>query len=271
MPQRYHDLRHRARPTITSSTTATSCWRPFSDKAHEYAAKVAEREGRRPPARRHRSPRSRPIGSCSPTASQILSRCVVWAGGLKARAIEGLEVLPNVAGSHQPSGRTSASRASPGVYAVGDGPQAIDPTATPYPQLGSVALQAGEAVADSILADIDGKPAPSFNYHDKGIMAMIGRRCRRRRDGQAPPRAPRPGGLRRLARRARLAAEHHPRPHRRLHELGLGLVLQQPRPRHHRRPRRAPHRLGRRRRSTIRQRRRHPTPAATEPARAALP
>jgi NADH dehydrogenase len=64
-----------------------------------------------------------------------------------------------------------------GVYAVGDVAQVTGPDGDPYPQLGSVALQAGQAVAASILADIAGKRTPSFHYHDKGIMAMIGRRA----------------------------------------------------------------------------------------------
>ena len=42
-----------------------------------------------------------------------------------------------------------------------------------YPQLGSVALQAGQWTAGNILADIAGKPHTPFKYHDKGIMAMI--------------------------------------------------------------------------------------------------
>jgi len=44
-----------------------------------------------------------------------------------------------------------------------------------YPQLGSVALQAGRWAARNILADIDGEPTTPFHYKDKGIMAMIGR------------------------------------------------------------------------------------------------
>ncbi|HEY6380063.1 MAG TPA: NADH dehydrogenase FAD-containing subunit, partial [Candidatus Dormibacteraeota bacterium] len=43
------------------------------------------------------------------------------------------------------------------------------------PQLGSVAMQAGVWAAKNILADIDGQQRTEFRYHDKGIMAMIGR------------------------------------------------------------------------------------------------
>jgi NADH dehydrogenase len=43
------------------------------------------------------------------------------------------------------------------------------------PQLGSVALQSGQWAAENIRADFDGKERTPFVYHDKGIMAMIGR------------------------------------------------------------------------------------------------
>ena len=43
------------------------------------------------------------------------------------------------------------------------------------PQLGSVAQQSGRWAAKNILADIAGKPRTAFHYHDKGIMAMIGK------------------------------------------------------------------------------------------------
>src|SRR6201986_1332905 len=45
----------------------------------------------------------------------------------------------------------------------------------PLPQLGSVALQSGTWAADNIIARLEGKQPKDFRYHDKGIMAMIGR------------------------------------------------------------------------------------------------
>jgi NADH dehydrogenase len=41
--------------------------------------------------------------------------------------------------------------------------------------LGSVAKQCGEWAAKNILAEIAGETRTPFQYHDKGIMAMIGR------------------------------------------------------------------------------------------------
>jgi NADH dehydrogenase len=66
-------------------------------------------------------------------------------------------------------------KAHSGVYALGDVANTPGPDGEPFPQLGSVALQAGKCAAENILADIDGKPRSAFKYRDKGIMAMIGR------------------------------------------------------------------------------------------------
>ena len=79
----------------------------------------------------------------------------------------------------------------PGVYVVGDVANIPARTATRYPQLGSVALQSGAWAADNILADFAGKPRKPFHYHDKGIMAMIGRGAAIAEVGAAPPRAAR--------------------------------------------------------------------------------
>ena len=65
--------------------------------------------------------------------------------------------------------------ASPNVYVLGDLANTRNPAGSFFPQLGSVALQAGQWTAVNILADIAGKPRTPFQYHDKGIMAMISR------------------------------------------------------------------------------------------------
>ena len=62
-----------------------------------------------------------------------------------------------------------------GVYVIGDIANIPDGDGGALPQLGSVALQSGGWAAKNILADLEGKPRQPFAYHDKGIMAMIGR------------------------------------------------------------------------------------------------
>jgi NADH dehydrogenase len=62
----------------------------------------------------------------------------------------------------------------PGVFVVGDLANISGPDGRAFPQLGSVALQAGVWAAENIVRDVDGEPMQPFAYHDKGIMAMIG-------------------------------------------------------------------------------------------------
>ena len=64
----------------------------------------------------------------------------------------------------------------PDVYAVGDIAAITDAkTEQVLPQLGSVALQSGEHVGETIARRIRGKEPKPFKYRDKGTMATIGR------------------------------------------------------------------------------------------------
>ena len=118
----------------------------------------------------------------------------------------------------------------PGVYALGDFANIPAPDGQSFPQLGSVALQSGQWSGeehrgrDRREAD-RAVPLPRQGHHGHD-------RSQRghRRDGRAPPRAPRADRVRVLAGRARLAHDRHPHPHRGLHRLGLGLLLQEPGP-----------------------------------------
>jgi NADH dehydrogenase len=66
----------------------------------------------------------------------------------------------------------------PEVYAIGDIAWITDAkTKKVLPQLGSVALQAGEHAGENIKRSIEGKEREPFAYHDKGTMATIGRRA----------------------------------------------------------------------------------------------
>jgi NADH dehydrogenase len=62
------------------------------------------------------------------------------------------------------------------VFAVGDVAwTTVEGSDRALPQLGSVALQAGEHVAGNIARLVEGRPTEPFRYHDKGMMATIGR------------------------------------------------------------------------------------------------
>jgi NADH dehydrogenase len=63
------------------------------------------------------------------------------------------------------------------VYVIGDAANIPADGGGFLPQLGSVAQQSGTWAAGNILADLRGTDRARFKYHDKGIMAMIGRRA----------------------------------------------------------------------------------------------
>jgi NADH dehydrogenase len=148
--------------------------KPFSDKAHGYAAKVLDEKG----VQIHLGTGVKEVGSGHALLSDgtvIPTRCVVWGGGIKGAPVAedcGLaagrggrvDVAPdlNLAGSDH-------------VYVVGDVANIPDGSGHTLPQLGSVALQSGAWAARNIIAELHGKPREYFRYRDKGIMAMIGK------------------------------------------------------------------------------------------------
>jgi NADH:ubiquinone reductase (H+-translocating) len=122
------------------------------------------------------------VSSVAPTRVTLKSgrvlkaHTLVWGAGLKANpTVEqlGVELARGNRVRVDPDLRIPGR---PEVFAVGDiawigdgnGDQAL-------PQLGSVALQAGECAGDNIARLVAGKEATPFEYKDKGTMATIGR------------------------------------------------------------------------------------------------
>jgi NADH dehydrogenase len=146
----------------------------FSDKAHDYVAKVLGRKG----VRLHLGVAVTEVGPGHVSLADgttIRTRCVVWGGGIMAPSVAGAAGLPQGRGGRIDVEPDLTVAGAPGVYAIGDVANIPAPDGNAHPQLGSVALQSGVAAADNILADFAGKPRKAFHYHDKGIMAMIGR------------------------------------------------------------------------------------------------
>jgi NADH:ubiquinone reductase (H+-translocating) len=147
---------------------------PFSDRAHDYVAKVLGRKG----VRLHLGVAVTEIGPGHVTladGSTIRTRCVVWGGGIKAPALAGAAGIPQGRGGRVDVLPDLTVDGVPGFYAIGDVANIPSPDGATHPQLGSVALQSGTSAADNLVADFRGKHRKPFHYHDKGIMAMIGR------------------------------------------------------------------------------------------------
>jgi NADH dehydrogenase len=234
----------------------------FSDKAHAYAARVLQERGVLLKLGTGVQAVADDRVELS-DGSSILTRCVVWGGGLKAAPLAAASGLGAGRGGRIDVGPDLTVEGVEVVYLAGDIANIPGPDGRAFPQLGSVALQSGQSIGKNILREVGGKPRVAFHYKDKGIMGDDRARRGRRRGRAAPPRAPRPRRLRGLARRARGADERRPQPRRSLHRLGLGLLLEDPRTAAARPAlgRRAD-RLGRRRR---RRQRRDPRRGLTRP------
>ncbi|HLJ99948.1 MAG TPA: NAD(P)/FAD-dependent oxidoreductase, partial [Streptosporangiaceae bacterium] len=101
------------------------------------------------------------------------SHLTVWAAGVAASEAVAGWGLPQGQHGRIVVGADLRVRDQERIFAVGD--IAVNPD-DPAPQLAQPALQMGRHAARQIVRIERGLPAEPFRYHDKGIMATIGRR-----------------------------------------------------------------------------------------------
>jgi NADH dehydrogenase len=146
----------------------------FPVDAHAYAAEALQRKG----VQLRMGTGVKEVASDRVLLSDgtsIFTRTVVWAGGLMASPLAANSGLPRGHGGRIEVEPDLTVPGFPGVYALGDFANILGADNQVLPQLGSVAQQGGEWTAKNILAEIAGETRTPFQYHDKGIMAMIGR------------------------------------------------------------------------------------------------
>jgi NADH dehydrogenase len=155
---------------------------PFKPSASAYAADTLR--GRGVDLRLGRMVRTvTPTSVVLDDGSEIATQTVVWAGGVTVEDT----VASRLGTPAGPNGRLLVGSDlsitdRPEAFAVGDaaavpwGPGGDDPGQI-CPQLAQVAIQSGAHAARQILNRMEGRPTRTFRYHDKGIMATIGRRA----------------------------------------------------------------------------------------------
>jgi NADH dehydrogenase len=176
MPHKYQDLAiDRARVIVVD--LGPTVLAAFSDKAHDYAAAQLRKRG----VELLLGLSAQEVTADHAVLSDgttIPTRLVVWGGGEMAAPLAG-----TTGGLDQGRGGRIDVRPDltvpgfPNVYALGDFANIQGPDDETLPQLGSVAQQSGDWAARNILSDLDGTGRQPFAYHDKGIMAMIGRKA----------------------------------------------------------------------------------------------
>jgi NADH dehydrogenase len=106
----------------------------------------------------------------------IPARTLIWGAGLVANPLVKTLGIDLQRGDRVPTAPDLSLAGHPEVFAVGDVAwTTVEGSDRALPQLGSVALQAGEHAAHSIAKQVAGQPTEPFHYHDKGTMATIGR------------------------------------------------------------------------------------------------
>jgi NADH dehydrogenase len=172
IPKAFHDLDAK-RTRIHVVDLGHVVLAAFSDDAHDYAARRLARAG----VTLHLETGVDEIAADRVRLSdgtEILTRTVVWAGGIQAPELVAKLDVPTGRGGRLTAEPDLSVAGFPHVFAVGDIANIPDHDGADLPQLGSVALQAGRCAARNILADHAGKAREPFRYKDKGIMAMIG-------------------------------------------------------------------------------------------------
>jgi NADH dehydrogenase len=148
--------------------------RGFKDSLQSYAKEALETRG----VQVRLGERVAAVGSERVTlqsGEEIRARTTVWAGGLQANPLAKLLGIELGHGGRVPVTVDLSLEGHPEVFVVGDVAQARDQNSEEIlPQLGAVALQAGQHAGKNIDNRIAGKPTTPFHYNDKGTMATIG-------------------------------------------------------------------------------------------------
>lgn len=105
--------------------------------------------------------------------SSLRSDLTVWAAGVTAPDAVAKWEVPQGKGGRVLVGPDLRVEGSECVFAIGD--IALQ-TGEPSPQLAQPAIQEGRHAAEQVIRLVRGEPTRPFSYHDKGMMATIGRR-----------------------------------------------------------------------------------------------
>jgi NADH dehydrogenase len=106
---------------------------------------------------------------------RIASRTVLWAAGVTGSALgTQLGVAVDRAG-RVPVAPDLSVPGHPNVFVAGDLAKFEDPRTGMIPGLAQPALQGGRLAARNVIASMQGRARKTFHYHDKGMIATIGK------------------------------------------------------------------------------------------------
>jgi NADH dehydrogenase len=170
----YRNVRHED-ATVTLVEAGPELFPMFKPKLRQYATKALE-------DRTVEVKTGVAVSSVSPTrvtlksGEELKAHTLVWGAGLQGNDLVHSLGIELERGNRIAVGPELTLADRPEVYVVGDVAAITDAkTEQVLPQLGSVALQSGQYVGETIARRIEGKDVKPFEYRDKGTMAAIGR------------------------------------------------------------------------------------------------
>jgi NADH:ubiquinone reductase (H+-translocating) len=174
MPREYTDLAVKQHARVYLVDHGHTLLAAFSAEAQEYASRTLRRKGVQL-LLGVKVKEVAPDHVLLSDGTSIKTHTVVWAGGLVAASLAANTGLPQGRGGRIEVRPDLTVEGFPGVYVLGDFANILCVDGSALPQLGAVAQQCGLWTAKNILAEIAGRDRTAFKYHDRGIMAMIGR------------------------------------------------------------------------------------------------
>lgn len=106
----------------------------------------------------------------------IESSMVIWAAGVKGNVPEGIDKSIIVRGNRITVDRYNKVKGTENIYAIGDvAYMETEKYPHGHPQVASVAIAQGTALAENLIKKGKNIPMEEFEYHDKGSLATVGR------------------------------------------------------------------------------------------------
>lgn len=108
----------------------------------------------------------------------IETKILIWAAGVTGKAIEGFPVESYGRGRRLLVNEVNLVNNTRNIFAIGDIALQTSDANFPngHPQVAQVAIQQGALLAKNLKSWQQNKPQKAFVYHDKGSMAIIGRK-----------------------------------------------------------------------------------------------
>lgn len=115
-----------------------------------------------------------PGGVILSSGEEIKAATIVWTGGIRGNR------LVEAAGFETMRGRVKVDEylRAPGyenIYIIGDNSLIFNDEGRPYPPTAQIAMQQGVCCAQNIVASIRNKPMKTFEFHNKGTVASLGK------------------------------------------------------------------------------------------------